>query len=215
MDTLHEYIEHCILPRYDAFDAGHQQDHAESVIRESLILAKAYHADEQMAYTIAAYHDLGLEQDRELHHIHSGEILMADETLRQWFTEEQLVTMRDAVEDHRASSKRPPRTIYGAIVAEADRQIDTDTILRRALQFGLKQNPTADFEWHFQRAYQHVMDKYAEGGYMHLWLNSERNTQGLATIREIIHNEGQTRQLCYSIWQDITSSQTNNQTKND
>lgn len=207
MDTLQEYIEHCILPRYDAFDAGHQRDHAESVIRESLALAKAHHVDEEMAYTIAAYHDLGLEQDRALHHIHSGEILMADETLRQWFTKEQLETMRDAVEDHRASSKRPPRTIYGAIVAEADRQIDPDTILRRALQFELKQNPTVDFEWHFQRAYQHVIDKYAEGGYMHLWLNSERNLQGLATLRGIIHDEEQMRGICRGIWEEITTSQ--------
>ena len=119
--TLQEYIEQTILPQYDAFDGGHKRDHAEAVIAESLQLARAHNADEQMAYVIAAYHDLGLQFDREKHHIYSGEILMADTTLRQWFTEEQLLVMRDAVEDHRASGKNPPRTIYGAIVAEADR----------------------------------------------------------------------------------------------
>ena len=56
---------------------------------------------------------------------------MADERLRQWFTEEQLLIMRDAVEDHRASGKNPPRTIYGAIVAEADRQIIPETVIAR------------------------------------------------------------------------------------
>ena len=30
--------------------------------------------------------------------------------------------------DHRASGKNPPRTIYGAIVAEADRQIIPETV---------------------------------------------------------------------------------------
>ncbi len=109
--TLREYIEQTILPQYDAFDGGHKRDHAESVIAESLQLARAHNADEQMAYVIAAYHDLGLRFDREKHHIYSGEILIADPTLRQWFTEEQLLTMRDAVEDHRASGKNPPRTI--------------------------------------------------------------------------------------------------------
>ena len=116
--TLQEYIEQTILPQYDAFDGGHKRDHAEAVIAESLRLARAHNADEQMAYVIAAYHDLGLRFDREKHHIHSGEILMADENLRKWFTQEQLLTMRDAVEDHRASGKNPPRTIYGAIVAK-------------------------------------------------------------------------------------------------
>ena len=201
--TLQEYIEQQVLPRYAAFDKGHQRDHAESVIRESVKLAREHGVDEQMAYVIAAYHDLGLEQDREFHHIHSGEILMADEMLRQWFSEEQLQTMREAVEDHRASSKRPPRSIYGAIVAEADRQIDPNTILRRALQYGLKQNPVRDFEWHFERAYQHALDKYAEGGYMHLWLNSERNVQGLNNLRAIIADKERMREICREIWETL------------
>ena len=201
--TLHEYITQTILPRYAAFDKGHQRDHAESVIAESIKLAHEHHADEDMAYTIAAYHDLGLSVNREFHHIHSGEILMADPNLRQWFSGEQLLTMRDAVEDHRASAKRPPRTIYGAIVAEADRQIDPETILRRTLQYGMKQNPAADFEWHFERAYAHMLDKYAEGGYLRLWLNSERNVQGLNRLRAIINDKDHLRDLYWHIYQNL------------
>ena len=198
--TLHEYIEQQILPRYAAFDKGHQRDHAQSVINESLVLAKEHGADLDMAYTIAAFHDLGLEVNRELHHIHSGEILMADPVLPEFFTEEQRCTMRDAVEDHRASSKHAPRTIYGAIVAEADRHIDPETILRRALQFGMKQHPDADFEWHFNRAYEHMLEKYAEGGYMRLWLNSKRNVEGLTKLREIIGDKGLMREICERLW---------------
>ena len=194
--TLHEYIEQQILPRYAAFDKGHQRDHAESVIQESIALAKEHGADLDMSYTIAAFHDLGLEVDRELHHIHSGEILMADPILPQFFTEEQREIMRDAVEDHRASSKHAPRTTYGAIVAEADRHIDPETILRRALQFGMKQNPDADFEWHFERAYEHMLEKYAEGGYMRLWLHSKRNVEGLTALRSIINDKEQMRGIC-------------------
>ena len=201
--TLHEYIEQQILPRYAAFDKGHQRDHAQSVIQESLLLAKEHGADLDMAYTIAAYHDLGLEVDRELHHIHSGEILMADTVLPQFFTDEQREIMREAVEDHRASSKHAPRTIYGAIVAEADRHIDPETILRRTLQFGMKHNPNADFEWHFDRAYEHMLEKYAEGGYMRLWLNSKRNVEGLTALRAIIHDKTQMRNICERIFQTL------------
>ena len=52
--TLHEYIEQQILPRYAAFDKGHQRDHAQSVINESLVLAKEHGADLDMAYTGSA-----------------------------------------------------------------------------------------------------------------------------------------------------------------
>lgn len=194
--TLEQYIEQHILPQYDAFDGGHKRDHAQMVISESLKLAREQGVDERMAYTIAAYHDLGLRYDREKHHIHSGEILMADETLRQWFTEEQLQVMREAVEDHRASSKNPPRTIYGAIVAEADRQIDPTLVVYRTMAYSEKMFPDGDFETLYQRSKEHLLEKYAEGGYMHLWLNSERNVQNLEELRAIIRDEPRLRALC-------------------
>ena len=202
--SLHEYIENEILPRYAAFDKGHQRDHAESVIQESMVLAQEHGADQEMAYVIAAFHDLGLEKGRELHHIYSGEILMADPILPQFFNKEQLVVMREAVEDHRASSKNAPRSIYGAIVAEADRHIDPETILRRTMQFGMKQNPEADFEWHFERAYQHMLEKYAEGGYMRLWLNSKRNVEGLNALRAIIHDKEVLREICKRLFEAMS-----------
>ena len=209
-ENLTHYIEQVILPQYAAFDGGHQRDHAEAVICESLKLAKEHGADEQMAYVIAAYHDLGLRFDRETHHIHSGEILLADATLRQWFTEDQLLVMRDAVEDHRASSKRPPRTIYGAIVAEADRQIDPTTVIHRTMAYSARLYPEGEFLAHkghdyfetlYQRSKEHLLEKYAEGGYMRLWLNSERNLRSLETLRAIIRDEQQLRRLCQE-WYD-------------
>ena len=104
--------------------------------------------------------------------------------------------MRDAVEDHRASGKNPPRTIYGAIVAEADRQIDPLTVIQRTMAYSRKLYPDGDFETLYMRSREHLNEKYAEGGYMRLWLNSERNVQGLETLRAIIRNEDQLRTLC-------------------
>ncbi len=198
---LRHYIEQHILPQYDAFDGGHKRDHAEAVIRESLVLAREHNADEQMAYVIAAYHDLGLRFDRETHHIRSGEILMADANLRQWFTEEQLLTMRDAVEDHRASGKNPPRTIYGAIVAEADRQIIPETVIARTMAYSAKLYPKGDFQTLYARSREHLLEKYAEGGYMRLWLNSERNVRSLEALRSIIRDEPRLRSLCEKWYQ--------------
>lgn len=194
--TLQQYIEQTILPQYDAFDGGHKRDHAQMVIDESLKLAREHGADERMAYVIAAYHDLGLRFDRETHHIHSGEILLADKNLRLWFTQEQLLVMRDAVEDHRASSKHPPRTIYGAIVAEADRQINPTLVVHRTMAYSAKLFPDGDFETLYARTKEHLLDKYAEGGYMRLWLNSERNVRSLNDLREIIKDESRLRSLC-------------------
>lgn len=187
---LIRYIETAIIPRYKDFDKAHNLSHVETVIEESLALARQHpETDERMVYTIAAYHDTGLCRDRATHHLLSGEILAADDTLRQWFSEEEIQTMREAVEDHRASTDHEPRSIYGKIVAEADRIIDPDITLRRTVQYGLKQNPTADEEWHYRRFYKHLMEKYAPGGYLKLWFPDSKNAERLKELQAIIADE--------------------------
>ncbi len=192
-EALKNYIEQEILPRYDHFDSAHRRDHAEQVMRESLRLASLHGAREELAYTIAAYHDTGLVAGRELHHIHSGEIIRSDQRLREWFSEEEITLMAEAAEDHRASSDHAPRTIYGQIVAEADRTIEPLTILRRTVQYGLTHYPAYDREEHYRRFLDHLLEKYAEGGYLRLWIADPEKEQRLAELRALIRNREQLR----------------------
>lgn len=183
---MKQYIETEILPRYEAFDKAHQRDHADYVIRQSLELAKHYDVDMDMVYAIAAYHDTGLAVDRKTHHIESGKIVRNDRRLDEWFTLEQIETMAQAVEDHRASNKNEPRSIYGKIVAEADRQIDGMTILRRTIQFGLNHYPELDREGHWERTLEHIYEKYAEGGYLRLWIPESPNAIRLREFQSMV-----------------------------
>ena len=192
---LQAYVEQAILPRYEHFDRAHGPEHARTVIEQSLALARHYQVDRQMVYAIAAYHDVGLEKGREMHHIHSGEILAADAKLRQWFSPQQIAVMREAVEDHRASSDHEPRTIYGRIVAEADRCIDPPTIVRRTIQYGLANYPELDREDQYRRCVDHLTHKYAEGGYLRLWIPESVNALRLARLRELIRNRQELRRL--------------------
>lgn len=193
-ELLH-YIETSILPRYEAFDAAHRVDHARSVIARSLELAGHYEVDIDMVCVIAAYHDLGLVDGRERHHLRSGELLAADRTLRRWFSEEQIAVMRDAVEDHRASSDHEPRTLYGRIVAEADRCIDTTTVVRRTIQYGLDHYPALTRDEHFNRCREHLLRKYADGGYLKLWIPQSDNARRLEELRTIICDDKALRRL--------------------
>lgn len=201
---LQTYIETEILPRYDSFDKGHNRQHIQKVITESLLLAEEYAVDKNMVFTIAAYHDSGMPQGREQHHIFSGELLLADTMLLRWFSHAQLLVMRDAIEDHRASSKQPPRTIYGCIVAEADRDISVDVVLRRTLQFGLKKYPNEPFLFHFNRSITHLKEKYAEDGYLQLYLKSAKNERGLAELRTLIRDVKALEKQCLLIFEEET-----------
>ena len=186
---LLQYIEQQIIPLYDHFDRAHQRDHVQMVIKQSMELAKQLDVDAEMVFTIAAYHDVGLCEGRERHHLVSAQMLLADTELNRWFTTSQLQTMAEAVEDHRASSDHAPRSLYGRIVAEADRFIEPDTIIQRTLQYGLEHYPELDKRGHYERMMQHLHEKYGRNGYLKLWFDHSPNAERLEKLRQIIDNE--------------------------
>lgn len=184
-----EFVEKNILPRYNQFGSSHGLRHVQNVIAESLVLAERLGADKDMVYVVAAYHDLGLEGPRAIHHITSGKILLADARLRKWFSAEQIRIMKEAVEDHRASASHQPRSIYGKIVAEADRELYPETVFSRAIQYGLEHCPDLDAEGQYQRFAEHMHEKYSEAGYIQLWIPNSPNEQRLKEVRATIADE--------------------------
>ncbi len=183
---LVEFVETQILPRYAEFDKAHNLSHVTRVIRNSTALARQTGADMNMVYVIAAYHDLGLSGPRAIHHLTSGKILMQDARLKRWFSPEQIKVMKEAVEDHRASASHAPRSIYGKIVAEADRDLAPETVIRRTIQFGLANYPEMDTEGHWKRFCQHMAEKYSVNGYIRLWIQGSENERNLNELRSLI-----------------------------
>lgn len=199
-DSLQNYIYSEIIPRYASFDKAHREDHALAVIDRALAMGKQYDIDEEMLLTAAACHDLGLAIDRKTHHLESGRIIREDKRLGEWFSPSQIEIIAQAAEDHRASAKTPPRSIYGRLVAEADRMIVPETIIRRTVQFGLCNYPELDKEGHWRRTLEHLHEKYAEGGYLHLLIPGSPNEEPLRRLREIIRDEGRLRSVFESVF---------------
>lgn len=203
---LVEFIETQILPQYATFDKAHNMEHVTRVIRRSLELARKTGVDINMAYTIAAYHDLGLTGPRAIHHLTSGKILMADARLKRWFSADQLKMMKEAVEDHRASASRTPRSIYGKVVAEADRDIEPETVIRRTIQYGLANYPQLDHEGHWKRFMQHMDEKYSVNGYIRLWIQGSENERKLNELRQLIAEPAKMRPVFDRIFAEEIAS---------
>ncbi len=204
---LTAYIEGNVLPRYATFDAAHGVDHVQGVISRSLSLAHQLDADERLAYVAAAYHDLGLVGGREKHHLLSGEMVMQDAFLASYFTSDELQLIKEAVEDHRASSSSSPRSIYGKIVAEADREIIPRIIVKRTILYGKSHEPFLDKEGQYERTRDHIVKKYGEGGYLKLWLPLKQNVEGLKTLRSYLKDETSFRHLFDEMWAEISNQE--------
>ena len=197
---LIEYVEQRIIPRYAAFDSAHREDHARAVIERALELSAHYDVDINIVYAAAACHDLGLAVDRKTHHLESGRIIRSDATLAGILGPEGLEAAACAAEDHRASSETAPRSIYGRIVAEADRLIEPLTIIRRTVQYGLDHYPGLDKEGHWQRTLEHLKEKYGDGGYLKLWIPQSSNAARLEELRKIIRDEERLKRIFENIW---------------
>ena len=174
--NLKSYIESSVLPKYDMekVDDGHKINHIKYVMNRSLLFATEYnrqHPDDALdlnkVYTIAAYHDIGLsEVDRSIHEKRSAQMLLEDENLKQFFSEDALHQMADAVEDHRASLKSEPRTVYGKIVSQADRDTNARHFLKRAYDYCKNEEPFCnDFNLLKADVKRHFSEKYGKHGY--------------------------------------------------
>ena len=196
---LKAYVENEILPRHEHYDAAHRPDHIRRVIARSMAMQPS-----SMTYIAAAMHDIGICEGREVHHLASGRIIRTDRNLRLWFTEEDIEAIAQAAEDHRASATSRPRSLLGCIVAEADRDIEPETIVRRTVEYGLSHYPELDKEGHWQRTLDHLHEKYAEGGYIKLWLPDSPNKAPLAELRVLIKDEARLHSLFDSFYSKTT-----------
>jgi len=204
---LVEFVETNILPQYTQFDRAHNLEHVTRVIRNALNLVRTTGADINMVYTIAAYHDLGMSGPRAVHHLTGGRILAADARLKRWFTPEQIRIMREAVEDHRASASNAPRSLYGKIIAEADRDIVPEVVMRRAVEFGLANYPELDREQQWERFRQHMDEKYSVNGYLRLWIPGSSNEQRLTELRAIIAQPALLRRQFERLYESLSHEQ--------
>ncbi|MBO7645600.1 MAG: HD domain-containing protein [Prevotella sp.] len=200
---LMTFIERRVLPRYAAFDSAHNMEHVMSVIKASVSLAEKMGVDVDMAYAVAAYHDLGLEGPRAIHHLTSGKILKADKRLEKWFSPQQIDMMKEAVEDHRASSSHVPRNVYGKIVAEADRDLRPETVFSRTVQFGLDHYPEMSEEEHWNRFLEHMQHKYSVNGYIKLWIQGSESERNLKELRDIINDKARLREVFDKLYKEL------------
>lgn len=203
---LMSFVETEILPRYNAFDRAHDLRHVQGVIRRALALAQTMGADSNMAYVVAAYHDLGMEGPRAIHHLTSGKILAADVRLGRWFTPAQVQIMRQAVEDHRASASHAPRNLYGLIVAEADRDLEPSHVCRRIVEYGLDKYPELTEQEQYRRFVEHLRNKYSRNGYIRLWVQGSQNEKYLAELRSLMDKPQQLRQMFSELYADACQS---------
>ena len=170
--NLKKYINKNIFPRYEKY-YSHGMLHINNVINNMLMLAEYYNLNKNMAFTIASYHDIGLNINRERHEFESGKILEEDLKLKEFFSKEQIKIMKEAIEDHRGSKKSRPRSIYGECISDSDRDFNIEILAKRQLYTSIVNYKELNtFDEHFERSYKYICDRINEKGKFNLWTDN-------------------------------------------
>lgn len=170
--NLVAYIDENIFVKYEKF-YSHGMIHVHNVIRNVLMLADYYGLDKNMCYAMASYHDIGLSKDRDNHEKESGKMFIEDSKMKEFFSPKELIIVKEAIEDHRGSRKEEPRSIYGKVLSDSDRDFDLYLLAKRQLATSIKNYPELHTaEEHFERCYQYISKRINETGHFNLWTNN-------------------------------------------
>lgn len=189
-DEIQKHIENNVFPEYQKNEPAHNLSHIKYVIDRSFKFAQTVpNINYDIVYVVAAYHDIGHHIDPKKHELVSAEIMQKDQELKKFFSEDELKTIKEAIEDHRASSDHEPRSIYGKIVSTADRNNSVNSCLERSYFYGKKLHSEYSDDELFNRAYEHLKQKFGENGYAKFFFKDEEYEKFLTDIRKLLSNK--------------------------
>lgn len=189
--NLKEYVEKNILTEYKLNDRGHNIEHINIVLERAFELSRGYKINYDMLYTIVCYHDIACHIDREKHEILSAQRLYCDSKLKEFFSDNEILIMKEAIEDHRASLEYVPRNIYGKILSSADRKFGVDNYLKSSMGFTMKKYPELSDEELIEDSYNFAIKKFGKEGYAvsKMYVKDEKYENFLNELQYLIENK--------------------------
>ena len=207
-EDLKKYIEKNIFSKYEKY-YSHGMTHINNVINNMLMLADYYNLDKNMSYIVAAYHDIGLNIDRENHEYESSKILENDLELKKYFDNKQIAIMKEAIEDHRGSRKIRPRNFYGECLSDSDRDFDIEILAKRQIATSLKNYPELKtFDEHFERCYEYICKRINDKGNFNLWTDNPIMIEKRNKFQQDYLNKNYSKSIYKKEWYKISKDGT-------
>ena len=207
---LKQYIRNEIKSKYKIFDKGHNVSHFNFVTKNCInygkkLIEQGIEVDLDIAYIVGAFHDIGIQDGREGHAVSSGKYVRTDKMLARFYSPEIIEMIAQAVEDHSSHLKYEPRSIYGKIVADADRNNTKYLVFSRPIKYGLKNEPaTLSKEEHINRVYEFVTEKFGRNGYVKYWLDIPDTKQAQDEVWNLLDNETECKAYIAGIFDEVT-----------
>ena len=203
------YINSKIKPAYKTFDKAHSISHFNFVTNNCVeygreLIKKGIDVNLEIAYVVGALHDIGISKGREGHAKSSGEIVRNDTNLKQFYSDDEIEMIAQAVEDHSSHLEYEPRSIYGKIVADADRNNSMYLVFSRPVKYGIKNEKDKDRAAHIDRVYEFVQNKFGRSGYVKYWLDISNTRKEQQQVWDLLDDELACKNYIAGIFDEVT-----------
>lgn len=194
---LINYINTNIFPKYEPNDKAHGIIHILEVIRRSFELNNTMNLnlDKNMIYAIAACHDLGKYIDSDIHEKIAANMFIKDENMKQFFTDEERNTIKEAIEDHRSSFQDTPRSNYGKLISSADRNSKIEIVFIRSFFVAKAKMPDMNIEEYLDYTIKRLSKRYSIENPENMFYEDETYNTFLNDMRELLKDEEKFKNL--------------------
>ena len=189
-----KYIEENILTKYSKNNyGGHGKDHILEVIKRSFEIIDEFNLDvnHDIIYVVAAYHDIGYQENPDEHESVSSQLFLDDENIKNFFNAEEIQIISEAIVDHRASLEYEARSIYGKIVSSADRETSVERMLLRSLLYQTERHAskTTTINDIIEASYKKLSRKKKKNGYAKMYYPDQKYKDYLTEMQELLNNK--------------------------
>lgn len=206
---LLKYINENVKTLYKTFDKAHSLGHFKFVTNNCVeygkeLINKGECVNLEIAYVVGAYHDIGISKGREGHAKSSGIIVRNDSGLKSFYDEDTIEMIAQAVEDHSSHLEYTPRSIYGKIVADADRNNTMYLVFSRPIKYGIKNESYRNRESHIDSVYEFVKEKFGRNGYVKYWLDIPQTRKEQETVWTLLDDEKMCKLYIAGLFDEIS-----------
>lgn len=191
--NLKDYVDKNVLSQYDDNIGGHGIDHVKSVITRSFEIINEFNlkVNPNIVYVVAAFHDVGYKEDADNHEKVSARKFLEDNKIKNYFANDEISVIAEAIVDHRASLEYEARSVYGRIVSSADRETSVNNMLTRSVLFykdkHAKENPNVSQI--IEYSYEKLFRKFGNDGYAKMYYKDKKYDDFLTEIRKLLNDK--------------------------
>jgi len=190
-EDLIRYVEENVFPKYEPNDKAHGIIHIREVIRRSFVLNDECNLglNPNLVYAVAACHDLGKYINSDIHEKIAAETFFKDENMKKFFSDEERVTIRGAIEDHRSSKEDEPRSTYGKLISSADRNASIEMVFIRSFFVAKAKLPDMNIEEYLDYTWKRLSKRYSVEDPENMFYEDETYRKFLAEMRALLKDE--------------------------